>query len=103
MKYCQLYHRYNHKFKPIIEEKIYVWFEWNVDDQKNINRPDSFQEAKDQAYHEQRPSSWGIPLKGSQKENMALGAKHDPELSWSTIMECGVAYEFTTPVYKRRK
>ncbi len=97
MKYCQVYIRYNIEFKPMIEEKICIWFEW--EGEITGDNEEKFDEAMDEAYEKQRPPSWKLPFGMSQRDNMALGKKHSPELSWSTVMTEGTPIKFDTPIF----
>lgn len=98
-KRYQMYHRYNHKFTPPLEERICVWFEWSGP--ITPENQDQFQEAKTKAFTRQIPLSWRNPFSQKQKDNIALGEKYSPELAWSTIMEDGDGGEANTPVFNR--
>lgn len=102
MKYYQKFHRYNYKFNPPLEEVVYAWFEW-----EGSIKDDNIEQVYEvmwKALWEQCPPSWTGINTGSQKQNIARGKKHHPQLGWSTVMSCGsISESFNTPVFKKNK
>ena len=97
VKYYQMFHRFNFQTTPQLEERVWVWFEW--DGEVNDDNHEQFEEVMYAALYKQRPPSWKLPFGNSQKKNMALGDKHHPELSWSSVMTCGDSVKVETPIF----
>ena len=106
MKYFQIYHRFNYKFDPPLEERLCVWLEWNeILEDENLH---TFADAMNKAMWEQCTKSWKSEwMTQSQDENIEQGNAHSPELDWSSVMQCGHSFKdhathgkFKTPIYK---
>lgn len=100
MKYYQMFERINFKVVPHLKEKICVWFEFNGE--LTDDNTEKFHNKKWEAMWEQCPKSWKGIFTGSQKQNIKLGTKHHPELSWSSVMEIREEQgSFDTPIHVR--
>lgn len=100
-KHYQMFHRFNFQVKLRLEERVCVWFEW--DGEINDDNVDQFEKVMYDALSKQQPPSWKLPFDNSQRKNIALGNKHHPELSWSTVMICEGSGNFETPVFVKSK